>query len=142
MAPSFVPPAQLQSHSSTGHIKIVGLPPRPFLPEQQYLATTIPTRDLIEHITFLNHCCYFLQGRVERQINHSLTELHQLTPHPIVFAGFLWHYRIIINQTGILEDYRRIVRTSSIPEGAALQKAYTVYYSWDGKSYTVTLDDA
>ena len=140
--PTFVPPAQIQSDPSSRHLEILGLPPQPFLPENIYLAATIPTRDLIEHFTFVNHCRYILQNRVERQINHSLTELHRLTPHPIIFAGFLWRYRIIINQTGILEDYRRIVRTSSIPEGAALQKGYTVYYSWDGKSYTITLDDA
>src|SRR5260221_6709600 len=108
-APTFVPPARIQSDPSSRHLEILGLPPQPFLPENIYLAATIPTRDLIEHFTFVNHCRYILQNRVERQVNHSLTELHRLTPHPIIFAGFLWHYRIIINQTGILEDYRRIV---------------------------------
>jgi len=62
-------------------------------------------------------------------------------PQPAVFAGHLWRYRITINQDGILEDYRIIARTTDLPIVAALQHAFTVYYDWNARGYTVALDE-
>jgi len=57
-----------------------------------------------------------------------------------VFAGHLWRYRILINQEGILEDYRIIARTTELPIVAVLQHAFTVYYDWNAQGYTVSID--
>jgi len=76
-----------------------------------------------------------------RIINHSITDLHEITPSPAIFAGHLWRYRILINQEGILEDYQIIARTTDLPIVAALQHAFTVYYDWNTQGYTVSIDE-
>jgi len=53
----------------------------------------------------------------------------------------LWRYRILINQDGILEDYRIIARTTDLPIVTALQHAFTVYYDWNSQGYTVSIDE-
>jgi hypothetical protein len=75
----------------------------------------------------------------KKEVEHPFTELYNLTPHPIMFSGFLWQYRTTIACSGVLEDYRLIVRTDHIPQGAKLQRAYSVFYTFDSESYTVTL---
>jgi len=42
-----------------------------------------------------------------------------LTPTPATFIGFLWRYKIYINQNGVLEDYRVIVADN---QGTRLEK--------------------
>ena len=85
---------------------LIGFPEQPFLPEDDYLGCTLPTRSLPELRQFRDHCAYLLQHRPDYQIDHPLTDLFRICPHPIVFAGFLWRYRIFITNQGILEDYR------------------------------------
>src|SRR5579863_5966326 len=48
----------VESQPSNG--PVIGNTPRPFLPEQLYLATTVPTQDPSELCTFINHCAYLL----------------------------------------------------------------------------------
>ena len=115
---------------------VIGNVPRPFLLEQLYLATTVPTQDPSELHAFINHCSYLLQNQSHYIVSHPLTELHSLTPHPIIFSGFLWHYRITINCTGVLEDYRLIVHTNSIPEQAILDCFCTVFFGWDADRFS------
>jgi len=110
-----------------------------FLPENKYLATTVPTRNKDELNAFHSHCWYLLQTRLECHIEHLLLELIDLTPDPIVFSGYLWRYRTSINHNGILEDYRAIIRSDSCPQTAHLVRAYTVFYSWNNNSYTISL---
>jgi hypothetical protein len=89
--------------------------------------------------TFLDHYNYQLQGRRSLEVEHPLMELYNITPHPIVFSGFLWRYRITIARSGVLEDYRLIVQTDHTPQGTKLQRAYSVFYAFDSESYMVTL---
>lgn len=128
-----------QNSRSSGEQELVGLPPRPSLPDQIYLSTTLPTRNRAELRSFVNHCTYLLQQRTERRITHPLTKLHDITSHPFVFEGYIWRYRIIITRAGVLEDYRTVVRTATGRATAQLQYFATVFYSWDAQSWTVTL---
>src|SRR5579863_5078462 len=50
----------VESQPSNG--PVIGNTPRPFLLEQLYLATTVPTRDPSELCAFINHCAYLLQN--------------------------------------------------------------------------------
>jgi len=87
---------------------IVGTSFQPFLPEETYLAKATPTRNSEELCIFKKHCLYLLQHCPDIHINHLFTDLFKITPHPIVFNGFLWKYRTSITNKGILEDYRLI----------------------------------
>jgi len=136
----FIPP-RIESDSSSGTLELSGQIHQPFLPEALYLGPGIPTRNSAELQAFVNHCRYILGQRNNRIINHSITDLHEITPAPAVFAGHLWRYRIIINIDGILEDYRIIARTTNLPITTALQHAFTVYYDWNAIGYTVTIDE-
>jgi len=136
----FIPP-RIESDSSSGTLELAGTIHQPFLPEALYLGPGIPTRNSAELQAFVNHCRYILGPRSNRTINHSITDLHEITPAPAVFAGHLWRYRIVINIDGILEDYRIIARTTNLPVIAALQHAFTVYYDWNAVGYTVTIDE-
>ena len=118
-------------------MEITGFPPRPFLPEHIYLSTTIPSRNRDEQLAFLRHCGYLQQGRPSYAITHTLTELHLLTPTPATFIGFLWRYKIYINQNGVLEDYRVIVTDN---QGTCLKKRFTVFHSWDRRGFSVDID--
>jgi hypothetical protein len=118
-------------------VEVTGFPPRPFLPEHIYLSTTIPSRDRNEQLAFLRHCRYLQQDRPSYGITHTLTELHLLTPSPATFIGFLWRYKIYINQNGVLEDYRVIITDN---QGTSLEKRFTVFHSWDGRGFSVDID--
>jgi len=117
---------------------IVGTPFQPFLPEDTYLAKATPTRNSEELRIFKNHCLYLLQHRPDVHIDHLFTDLFKVTPHPIIFNGFLWKYRTSITNEGILEDYR-LIDSEHSTESTRLSKQCTVFYSWEGNSYTVTL---
>jgi hypothetical protein len=117
---------------------IVGTPFQPFLPEDTYLAKATPTRNSEELRIFKQHCLYLLQHRPDVHIDHLFTDLFKVTPHPIIFNGFLWKYRTSITNEGILEDYR-LIDSEHSTESTRLTKQCTVFYSWEGNSYTVTL---
>ena len=134
-------PSRIESDSSSGTLELSGQIHQPFLPEALYLGPGIPTRNLAELQAFVNYCRYILGQRQNRIINHSITDLHEITPAPAVFAGHLWRYRIVINTEGILEDYRIIARTTNLLVHAALQHAFTVFYDWNAAGYTVSLDE-
>ena len=85
---------------------LIEFPERPFLPEDDYLGCTLPTHNLSELRQFRDRCAYLLQHRPDYQIEHPLTNLFRICPHPIVFIGFLWRYQIFITNQGILEDYQ------------------------------------
>jgi len=70
-------------------------------------------------------------------ITHSLMELSILAPQPAVFVGFLWKYKVFVNESGVLEDYRVIITDS---QGANLAKAFTVFHTWEANSFTVDID--
>jgi hypothetical protein len=130
-------PKPIQRTCSPGAVEVTGFPPRPFLPEHIYLSNTIPSRSRDEQLAFLRHCGYLQQGRPSYAITHTLTELHLLTPTPATFIGFLWRYKIYINQNGVLEDYRVIVTDN---QGTHLEKRFTVFHSWDGRGFSVDID--
>jgi len=117
---------------------IVGTPFQPFLPEDTYLAKATPTRNQEELHIFKKHCLYLLQHHPDIHIDHLFMDLFKVTPHPIVFNGFLWKYRTTITNYGILEDYR-LIDSEHTTESTCLSKQCTVFYSWEGSSYTVTL---
>ena len=94
-------------------------------------------RDKHEFSTFRSHCWYLLQARTERHIEHPLSELTRLAPNPIIFSGFLWKYRTSVTSEGILEDYRVIDRSDTIPAVPRLLKGYTVFYRWTETSYSI-----
>jgi hypothetical protein len=98
-------PEPIRRTHSPGAVEVTGFPPRLFLPEHIYLSNTIPSRSRDKQLAFLRHCGYLQQGRPSYTITHTLTELHLLTPTPATFIGFLWRYKIYINQNGVLEDY-------------------------------------
>jgi hypothetical protein len=102
-------PIPLQRSHSPGAVEVTRFPPRPFLLEHIYLSTTIPSRNRDDQLAFIRHCRYLRQNLPSYEITHTLTELHLLTLSPAVFIGFLWRYKIYINQNGILEDYRVII---------------------------------
>ena len=56
---------------------------------------------------------YLLQHCPDYQIDHPLTDLFYICPHPIVFAGFLWRYQIFITNQGILEDYQVVTAATT-----------------------------
>ena len=87
---------------------IVGTPFQPFLLEDTYLAKATPTRNQEELQIFKQHCLYLLQHCPDIHIDHLFTDLFKVTPHPIIFNGFLWKYQTSITNKGILEDYRLI----------------------------------
>jgi hypothetical protein len=122
---------------SSGSLELTGRSPQPFLPEKPYVSRTLPTRSPAELQAFLNHCQYLLQNRPNRLVQHYLTELHEITPNPVDFLGFLWRYKVIISASGVFEDYRRLVHFA--PDHVTTERAYTVYYHWTDQSYTVTL---
>jgi len=130
-------PEPVQRTCSPGAVEVTGFPPRPFLPEHIYLSNTIPLRSRDKQLAFLRHCGYLQQGRPSYTITHILTELHLLTPTPATFIGFLWRYKIYINQNSVLEDYRVIVADN---QGTRLEKWFTVFHSWDGRGFSVDID--
>jgi len=130
-------PTPIQRTHSLGAVEITGFPPRPFLPKHIYLSTTIPSRSRDEQLAFLRHCGYLQQGHPSYTITHTLTELYLLTPTPAMFIGFLWRYKIYINQNSVLEDYRVIIADN---QGTHLKKWFTVFYSWDGRGFSVDID--
>ena len=103
----FIPP-RIESDSSSGTLELSGTVHQPFLPEVLFLSPGIPTRNSAELRAFVNHCRFLLGQQRSRTINYSITDLHEITPAPAVFAGHLWRYRITITTEGILEDYRII----------------------------------
>jgi len=117
---------------------IVGMPFQPFLPEDTYLAKATPTRNSEELRIFKQHCLYLLQHCSDVHIDHLFMDLFKVTPHPIMFNGFLWKYQTTITNEGILEDYR-LIDLEHPTESTCLSKQCTVFYSWEGNSYTVTL---
>jgi len=71
---------------------IVGTLFQPFLPEETYLAKATPTRNSEELRIFKQHCLYLLQHHPDVHIDHLFMDLFKVTPHPIIFNGFLWKY--------------------------------------------------
>ena len=132
---------RIESDSSSSTLELSGTVHQPFLPEVLFLSPGIPTRNSAELQAFVNHCRFLLGQRRSRTINHSITDLHEITLAPAVFAGHLWRYRITITTEGILEDYRIIARTSQLPITAALQHAFTVFYDWNATGYTISIDE-
>jgi hypothetical protein len=130
-------PTPIQRTLSPGSVEITRFPPRPFLPKHIYLSTTIPSRNRDEQLAFLRHCHYLQQGHPSYGITHTLTELHLLTLTPAVFIGFLWRYKIYINQNSVLEDYWVIIADN---QGTSLEKQFTVFHSWDGRGFSVNID--
>jgi hypothetical protein len=118
---------------------LIGLPTHPFLPEDLYLGCTIPTRNKDELNRFRTHWAYLLQHCPDYRIDHPLTDIFHICPHPIVFAGFLWRYRITITNEGILEDYRVITTHTDNSDSVLLKKVYTMFYSWSEYSYTIAI---
>jgi len=112
-------PTPIQRNHSPRAVEVTSFPPRPFLPKHIYLSTTIPLRNRDEQLGFLRHCRYLQQDHPSYRITHTLTELHLLTPSPAVFIGFLWRYKIYINQNGVLEDYQVIIADN---QGTSLEK--------------------
>jgi hypothetical protein len=112
-------PKPVQRTYSPGAVEVTGFPPRPFLPKHIYLSNTILSRSRDEQLAFLRHCSYLQQGCPSYAITHTLMELHLLTPTPATFIGFLWRYKIYINQNSVLKDYRVIVADN---QGTHLEK--------------------
>ena len=56
---------------------------------------------------------YLLQHHPDYQVEHPLTDLFCICPHPIVFVGFLWRYQIFITNQGILEDYQVVTASTN-----------------------------
>ena len=130
-------PEPTQRSHSLGAVEVTGFPPRPFLPKHIYLSTTIPSRNRDKQLAFIRHCRYLQQNRPSIEFTHTLTELHLLMPSPSIFAGFLWRYKIYINQNGILEDYRVIIVDN---QGMRLEKRFTVFHSWDRRGFSVNIN--
>jgi len=130
-------PAPIQRTHSPESVEITGFPPRPFLPKHIYLSTTIPSRNRDKQLAFLRHCHYLQQSHPSYSITHTLTELHLLTLTPVVFIGFLWRYKIYINQNSVLEDYQVIIADN---QGTSLEKRFIVFHSWDGRGFSVNID--
>jgi len=131
-----LPPTPLTTAILEGS-ELIGRAFQTFLPEDKYLATTIPTRDKHKFSTFHSHCWYLLQAWTEQHIEHPLSELTHLIPDPIIFAGFLWKYRTSVTSKGILEDYQVIARSDTIPAVPRLLKGYTVFYGWTENTYSI-----
>ena len=107
---------------------LIGFPERPFLPEDHYLGCTLPTCNLSELRQFRDRCTYLLQHHSDYQIEHPLTDLFRICPHPILFVGFLWRYQIFITNQGILEDYRVVTTSTNNSDSVRLRKAFTAFY--------------
>jgi hypothetical protein len=118
---------------------LIGLPTRPFLPEDIYLGCTVPTRNKDELNRFRTHCAYLLQHHLDYRIDHLLMDIFCICPHPIVFAGFLWRYRTTITSEGILEDYWVVTTHTDSSDSVLLKRAYTMFYSWSEYSYTTSI---
>jgi hypothetical protein len=129
-------PVPLQRSHSPRAVEVFRFPPRPFLPKHIYLSTTIPSRNRDEQLAFIRHCHYLQQNHPSYEITHTLTELHLLTPSLTIFIGFLWRYKIYINQNGILEDYHIIIIDN---QGTCLEKQFTVFHSWDRRGFSVNI---
>jgi len=98
-------PLRIESDSSSGTLELSGTVHQPFLLEVLFLSPGIPTQNSAELQAFVNHCRFLLGQHQNRTINHSITDLHEITLAPAVFAGHLWRYRITITTEGVLEDY-------------------------------------
>ena len=66
-------------------------------------------------------------------------DIFSFAPHPIIFVDFIWKYRTSITRNGILEEYCHIWSGTENTESIRLIKAYSVFYSWDNDSFTITL---
>jgi hypothetical protein len=132
-------PQLLPFSSYSEEHSLIGLPTRPFLPEDLYLGCTIPSRNKDKLNRFRTHCAYLLQHHPDYKIDHPLTDIFRICPHPIVFAGFLWKYRTTITNEGILEDYRVITTHTDNSDSVLLKRAYTMFYSWSEYSYTTSI---
>jgi hypothetical protein len=131
---------QIQTTTSyTEDWSLIGLPARPFLSEDVYLGCTVPTRNKDKLNHFRSHCGYLLQHRPDLTINHPLMDIFHICPHPIVFARFLWRYRITIMHKGILEDYHVLTAHTDNSDSILLKRAYTMFYSWSEYSYTTSI---
>ena len=126
------------SHSASGNSDLIGTTSQIYLPEFIYLGVTASTRNHTELHIFKQHCLYLLQHQTKKHISHPLTELQTITPHIGAFNKFFWKYCTLITVNGILEDYRGILHQSDT-RTLCLVKVYTIFYSWDNPSYTVTL---
>ena len=118
---------------------LIEFPERPFLPEDNYLGCTLPTCNLSELRQFRDCCAYLLQHCPDYRIEHPLTDLFHICPHPIVFVGFLWRYWIFITNQGILEDYQVVTASTDNSDSVRLRKAFTTFYGWSEYSYTVSI---
>jgi hypothetical protein len=118
-------------------VEVTGFPPRPLLPNHIYLSTTIPSRNRDKQLAFIKHYHYLQQDHSSYKITYTFTELHLLTASPTVFIGFLWRYKIYINQNGILEDYQVIIANN---QGTRLEKQFTMFHSWERRGFSVDID--
>ena len=130
-------PHPLQGAVSEGSLG-QGLPFRPSYPENIYLAPTLPTHNRSELHHFKDHCRYLLRHRPDYHIQHPFTDIFTFSPHPNIFAGFVWKYRTSIMHNGILEDYRVITPTQQSTEVVQLLRTYQVYHSWQEDSITIS----
>jgi hypothetical protein len=110
-----------------------------FYPEYTYLSYTLPTCNSEELVLFFEHCQNVLATTPVASFNHSLTQLRQITTHPLNFANLLWHVQITISHTGIVERYSWIRRRTRRhhPDVARLEPAYDIHYIWSSKNWTV-----
>ena len=130
-------PHPLEGAVSEGSLKLE-LPFRPSYPENIYLASTLPTRNRSELHHFKDHCRYLLQHRPDYHVQHPFTDIFTFSPHPNIFAGFVWKYRTSITHNGILEDYRVITLTQQVTNVVQLVRTYQVYHSWHEDSVTIS----
>ena len=130
-------PHPLEGNVSEGSLKLE-LPFRPSYPENIYLTSTLPTHNRSELCHFKDHCRYLLRHRPDYHVQHPFTDIFTFSPHPNIFASFVWKYRDSITHNGILEDYCVITPTQQIMDIVQLVRTYLVYHSWREDSVTVS----
>ena len=78
------------------------------------------------------------QALPQHHVQHPFSDIFTFSPHPNIFAGFVWKYRTSITHNGILEDYRVITPTQQVADVVQLVRTYLVYHSWHENSVTVS----
>ena len=114
----------------------------PYLPEEIYVSSVIPTRTPRELRHFQNHCRHQYEGQEEFSLvyDHGINRIHQITTSALHFNGLLWKSKITLSTSSITEYYcyiRRLTRPGNINR-VNLEPAFQVQYPWEEFGWTVS----
>jgi hypothetical protein len=123
-------------------ISVVSQESYPYLPEEIYLSSVLPTRTPRELRNFQEHCwsIYQHQEGLDVIYDQGINRIRGITSSPLHFQNLLWRSRTTLNLEGITECYcwiRRKIRPANT-DRVYLEPAYQVNTPWSEFQWTVS----